>query len=620
MLRKDKVMDYNKYHESLRIDCCKDKPKVRYTNCCPPHLPSHDNELEVLIRQLKREVKELMKSTEARLLCQNKKIDETMVYIKNNLSNAIRNLLDTMLSSGELEEIITSTILDEIAEMQEYFEELKEYLGDQVKVHFPKRGNNGGDCQIIETKNKIILIDIGTTGSQSLLINYLINNDIKKIDYLILTHYHNDHIGGSVASVQALLNNPNIDTSNIMFVLPHHNLDWNRMIDPNGELLDIKNDQTAIENLVIGHYNYTFPTENQHIKIDDVDLQFNNLESGYFDDYYLNKTDCYNNEKDFTNYNNFSMTVLMKHYDHQFLFSSDVEQLAQSKIYRNFENIDVYKVEHHSLNISTNQDYLNRITPKYSIIQNYRTDAQDGTELRATTNKLSLCSTLFSNNASGTVIITSNRFSLHANCEDATINNNNTYTLTSGNALKIGDDLNDIKQAGVYYSKNATVTTGISNTAEDFSGFRLIVENLTYDDQNFRQTYITSNSNGQNIYTRCTNEGEYGDWVKMTPYSTGIDIEENTDVNTLLAPCSYYSNNATITDTLENVPSQIKSGFVLINQYINYSAIKQIILPNSQSHVFFMRHIIKQSGDWVYRAWGVYTGEDVTELTPLIEE
>ena len=187
-------------------------------------------------------------------------------------------------------------------------------------------------------------------------------------------------------------------------------------------------------------------------------------------------------------------------------------------------------------------------------------------------------------------------------------------------ALLEGSDLNDIKSSGVYYSKNATVTKTIANTPENFSGFRLIVEQLTYDNQNYRQTYITSNSNGQNIYTRCSYNGEYNDWVKMTPYSTGIDIEENTDINNLLAPCSYYSKDATVTATLTNVPSQINSGFVLINQFVTYSAIKQIILPNSQSHVFFIRHIIKSGGEWTYKAWGVYTGEDATSYVSTISE
>ena len=44
---------YNKYHESLNIDCCDkeiNKPKVKNNCCCDGiNLPSHDNEIEVLI-------------------------------------------------------------------------------------------------------------------------------------------------------------------------------------------------------------------------------------------------------------------------------------------------------------------------------------------------------------------------------------------------------------------------------------------------------------------------------------------------------------------------------------------------------------------------------------------
>ena len=120
---------YNKYHESLDIDCgCnkpKPKPKVNNDCCCGGiNLPSHDNEIEVLIRQLKREVNELLKTTQAKLLCQDKKIAETMVYIKNNLSNAIRNLLDSMITSGEMEEIIKTIITDNVSTLQTQIDNL----------------------------------------------------------------------------------------------------------------------------------------------------------------------------------------------------------------------------------------------------------------------------------------------------------------------------------------------------------------------------------------------------------------------------------------------------------------------------------------------------------------
>ena len=107
---------YDKYHQSLNIDCCDKLPKPKTTpNCCGGvSLPSNDNEIEVVIRQLTKEVKELLQTTEARLLCQDKKIAETMVYIKNNLSNALRNLLNSMLESGQLEDLITSVVANSI--------------------------------------------------------------------------------------------------------------------------------------------------------------------------------------------------------------------------------------------------------------------------------------------------------------------------------------------------------------------------------------------------------------------------------------------------------------------------------------------------------------------------
>lgn len=104
------------------------------TNCCNEgcSLPSSDNQNEVLLEQIKREVKKLLETTEARLLCQSKKINETMVYIKNNLSNAIRDLLDSMQNSGELDDLITNTILDEINNLENSLNNLVVYYGDEI--------------------------------------------------------------------------------------------------------------------------------------------------------------------------------------------------------------------------------------------------------------------------------------------------------------------------------------------------------------------------------------------------------------------------------------------------------------------------------------------------------
>jgi hypothetical protein len=75
-------------------------------------LPSSPNELEILMRQLKREVEYLTLTTEAKLLCHDDKIAEMCKYIKDNLSNSLRSLLDSMMLSGELDQIIKETLLN----------------------------------------------------------------------------------------------------------------------------------------------------------------------------------------------------------------------------------------------------------------------------------------------------------------------------------------------------------------------------------------------------------------------------------------------------------------------------------------------------------------------------
>lgn len=70
----------------------------------------------VILNQLKREIDELSKTTETTLLRHDGKIADLVNYIKDNLSLSIANLLDSMLSTGELDEIITEALTSELAE------------------------------------------------------------------------------------------------------------------------------------------------------------------------------------------------------------------------------------------------------------------------------------------------------------------------------------------------------------------------------------------------------------------------------------------------------------------------------------------------------------------------
>lgn len=83
------------------------------TNCVEGcNIPSSPNDLKIMMYKLKKEVDELVKSTEAKLLCHDGKIAELCKYIENNLSNTIRCELEIMSSNGELETLITGVVSD----------------------------------------------------------------------------------------------------------------------------------------------------------------------------------------------------------------------------------------------------------------------------------------------------------------------------------------------------------------------------------------------------------------------------------------------------------------------------------------------------------------------------
>ncbi len=64
-----------------------------------------------------------------------------------------------------------------------------------IAVHFVDVGQ--ADCILIMTDEGNMLIDTGTSSSEGDLKTYLDENNIEEIEYLVLTHPHDDHIGGA---------------------------------------------------------------------------------------------------------------------------------------------------------------------------------------------------------------------------------------------------------------------------------------------------------------------------------------------------------------------------------------------------------------------------------------
>lgn len=77
-----------------------------------------------------------------------------------------------------------------------------------------------GDAFLIKTSQQVILLDTGDLGTRDLLVNKLKAEGITKIDKLIITHPHADHLGGAMGvlmnfDVKSVYDNGQITTTSI---------------------------------------------------------------------------------------------------------------------------------------------------------------------------------------------------------------------------------------------------------------------------------------------------------------------------------------------------------------------------------------------------------------------
>jgi len=118
----------------------------------------------------------------------------------------------------------------------------------------------GDSTIIIDRADKCnIIIDTGEVDDYDTLVNYLKTNNIKRIDYLIITHYHSDHYGEANDviknfNVKELVNRQNIDRYNGM--IKCGNISF--YIYPNKTSYSNENNRSIILSLFISDKHYLF--------------------------------------------------------------------------------------------------------------------------------------------------------------------------------------------------------------------------------------------------------------------------------------------------------------------------------------------------------------------------
>lgn len=185
------------------------------------------------------------------------------------------------------------------------------------------------DSQLIVLNGQSILIDAGNSKDGEKIVNAIRALGITKLDYVIGTHVHEDHVGG----MSYIIDSFDVGT----FYLPYNTTSTTNFYKK--LLTSLTNKELEITEANIGD---KFQIGDATCEIMDVD----------------------NSQPE--NINEESIVVELTYGSQKYLFMGDAEKANEDK--RQWNDVDVLKVGHHGSNTSSSQNFLNQVLPEIAII------------------------------------------------------------------------------------------------------------------------------------------------------------------------------------------------------------------------------------------------------------
>ena len=213
--------------------------------------------------------------------------------------------------------------------------ETAETQSELLEVHYIDVGQ--GDCILIICDGETMLIDAGENGNEAKVLDYLRVKNIQKLDYIIASHQHTDHIGG-LPEVLDEIGTDNIIMPRLTKEQTPTNSTYTAFLNSikNSGAKVIASEVGATYTLGSATFEILGPVTN---KVEDI--------------------------------NSMSVIVKLTYGENTFLFTGDAEKDEERSVIATGADLDcdVLKVGHHGSGTSSCTDFLKAVTPEICVIQ-----------------------------------------------------------------------------------------------------------------------------------------------------------------------------------------------------------------------------------------------------------
>ena len=204
---------------------------------------------------------------------------------------------------------------------------------NMLVVHFLDVGQ--GDCEFIELPNsQCMLIDASTNEYGDDIVEAIEGYGYSEIDYVIATHPHADHIGG-MSEV--------IDSFDIGKIYMPRTSSNSKSFE--GLLTSISNKNLSINTAKTGTNIYSD---------NGINIEILSPISSFYEET-----------------NDYSAVVKLEYGESSFLFMGDAEKPVENELIEKYGydlDVDVLKAGHHGSRYSSSKEFLDYVTPEYTVI------------------------------------------------------------------------------------------------------------------------------------------------------------------------------------------------------------------------------------------------------------